>query len=166
MSPTTLEHQHRKACRYYLNEFLLGTTVHMIINQPCKQSVTHGKDCKTNCRTLNFPLVIHLLRKKRMKKLAKENIQVFTSGTVQICLCLSLFIPITDSARGRSTCRECSEGHVSPFWSLGIVDDGLWVGFPTQKCKENYSRASKQTEWVYLQKNISCVIEDCSVNNL
>lgn len=58
--------------------------VNILINQPYKQSLTYGKYSKTNRRDHDFPLAIHLLRKVRVGKLAKENVKRFNLGRIQI----------------------------------------------------------------------------------
>lgn len=80
----------------------------MLINQPYKQSITYGKYSKTNCKKLDFPLAICFLKNERVGTLekAKENVQRFDSGTVQIFLSLSLFTSVTDSAER----RVCTQG--------------------------------------------------------
>lgn len=93
----------------------------MFINQPCKQFLTYGEDSKIECKKFDFALAIHLLRKKRMRKLAKENVQRFNSGIVQVVLCLPLFMSI----RGLAERKVCMQGPLQLPQKPGIMDNGL-----------------------------------------
>lgn len=164
MSPASLQHQHSKAWSYYLSEFLLWTIVNILINQSYKQSLTYGKFSKTNCKKCEFPLTIYLLRKKRMGKLAEEKAQRFDLGTIQIIFMFIFVYPHSRISReeGLHT-GSAVRGHVSS--PLKPPAYGWWFQsrISYSGMQEKDSRASKQTEWVYLWKSTSCIIQDCSL---
>jgi hypothetical protein len=46
----------------------------MLTNQPYQPTFTYGKYSKINCKKHDFSLAIYHLRKKRVGKLAEENV--------------------------------------------------------------------------------------------
>lgn len=88
--------------------------------------------------------------------MAKENVQRFNSGTVQIFLCLSLFIPITDSADRRACMQGVQSGATSaPFEALGLWTMVSKWDFLLRNARETTAEPqNKQNESIYRKAQV------------